>query len=82
MGQVIGLNNEQLNYHIQGFVRLPQIWLPDYQQGTSHIDKEGFWKIDQIYLGATMHKLYFKIFDEAGRAIAKSTKIKVIKISR
>jgi len=82
IGQVVGLNNEQLSYRIRGFVRVAPYWWPEYPQGTSHIDEQGFWKIEKIYLGASVHKLYFKIFDQAERTVAESTKIKVIKISR
>ena len=77
LGRVIGLPSSDLHFWIQGFV----ITDKEYEQSSSSIDKKGFWKINQIHLGATSHKLFFRIYDEAGRRIAESEKIIVYKRS-
>lgn len=74
-GRVVGLSDATLKYSIQGFV----ITDKEYQQGSSSIDTDGYWHINEIHLGATNHRLFFRVFDEAGRIVAKSEEIIVIK---
>jgi hypothetical protein len=75
LGRVVGLPSSDLHFWIQGFVITDR----EYEQGSSSIDNKGFWKINEIHLGATTHHLFFRIFDESGRAIAKSKKIIIYK---
>ncbi len=74
-GRIIGLDNTGLRYSIQGFV----ITDKEYQQGTSNIDSEGYWSINEIHLGATTHTLFFRVFDESGRTMAKTEEITILK---
>jgi hypothetical protein len=74
-GQVVGLSDSKLKYTIQGFV----ITDKEYQQGSSSIDVDGYWHINEIHLGASSHRLFYKVFDEAGRAVVKSEEIIVLK---
>ena len=71
MGRVVGLPNTDLNFRIQGFVITDKI----YDQGSTMIDNNGYWVIREIHLGGTKDKLFFEIFDEAGRRVAKSEDI-------
>lgn len=73
-GQVEGLPPDE-KYMIVGYVTTNQ----EYEQGGAEIDKYGYWKIDEIHLGALTHKLYFKIFDGAGHIIAESQELTIIK---
>ncbi len=75
LGRVIGLPISNLHFWIQGFVITDR----EYEQGSSSIDNNGFWKINEIHLGATTHKLFFRIYDESGRRIAESEKIAIYK---
>ena len=74
-GRVIGLPSGDLSYSIQGFVITDE----EYQQDTCVIAKDGSWRLKAVHLGATEHKLFFRIFDESGRLIAESMTIKVFK---
>jgi hypothetical protein len=74
-GQVIGLQPGALRSYIQGFVTTDE----EYQQGSAWIEKDGYWKIDQVHLGATTHELFFRIYDESGRQLARSRGITVIR---
>ncbi len=74
VGRTVGLLKD-FQYRIQGYI----ITDKTYEQGTSIIDDEGYWKISELHLGATTHLLYFIITDEAGRIIAKSEKITIYK---
>lgn len=75
LGRVVGLSSNDLHFWIQGFVITDR----EYEQGSSSIDNNGFWKINEIHLGATTHNLFFRIFDESGRVTAKSEKIIIYK---
>jgi hypothetical protein len=74
-GRVVGLPDNDLHFWIQAFVKTDK----EYEQGTSSIDKNGFWKINEVHLGAINHKLYFRIYDESGRTITESETIAVYK---
>jgi len=74
-GRVVGLSENDLKFWIQGFVITDR----EYQQGASMIDKNGFWKINAIHLGAVTHRLFFRIYDESGRCIANSEEITIEK---
>ncbi len=74
-GRVTGLPSGDLGYRIQGFV----ITNEEYQQDTCVIAKGGSWRLNAVHLGATEHKLFFRIFDEASRLIAESMTITVFK---
>ncbi|MCX5687966.1 MAG: hypothetical protein NTV71_04965, partial [Candidatus Omnitrophica bacterium] len=65
-GRVVGLTSSDLHLYIQGFVITDR----EYEQGSSSVDNNGFWKINEIHLGATTHSLFFRISDESGRVIA------------
>lgn len=75
IGCVVGLPGNNLHYWVQGFV----ITNREYEQGSSSIDNKGFWRINEIHLGATTHKLFFRIFDESGRRFVESKKIIIYK---
>jgi hypothetical protein len=74
-GRIVGLPRDRLRCSIQGFV----ITDTEYQQGTGWIDAEGYWRTWPIHLGATEHRLFFRIRDEADRPIATSDEILVTK---
>ncbi|MCP5051189.1 MAG: hypothetical protein GY940_28750 [bacterium] len=76
-GRLVGLPGGDLAFRIQGFVITDQ----EYPQASAIVDSQGFWSIDQIHLGTRKHKLFFRIFDEAGRLYAESDTIEVIKES-
>jgi hypothetical protein len=73
-GQIVGLTANPTN-SIVGYV----ITNREYEQGSSRIDKSGYWKIDAIHLGAVTHRLLFRVMDESGRIIVKSKEITVFK---
>lgn len=75
VGHIVGLPHNRLRYRIQGFVVTDR----EYAQATSWIDCDGYWKIDQIHLGARNHKLFFRIYDESHRLVAKTDSINVIR---
>ena len=74
IGQIVGLPSSGLRCRIQGFV----VTNKEHEQASSWVDGEGFWKISQIHLGARNHKMFFRVYDEAGRIVAKTDSIKVV----
>ena len=75
-GRVVGIT-ANIKHLIAGYVITDR----EYEQGIGEIDKDGYWKIDAIHLGGQTHRLYFRLFDEAGRLVAESKEIKVFKRS-
>jgi len=75
-GCIVGLPGKELHFSIRGFVITDKV----YEQGSSYVDNKGYWKINEISLGATTHKLFFRIYDESGHKIAESKKITIFKI--
>jgi hypothetical protein len=73
-GQIKGLTVEK-EYLIGGFI----ITDIEYEQGAGTVDKDGYWEIDAIHLGARTHRLFFRIFDATDQVIAKSKEIKIFK---
>ncbi len=74
-GRVVGLPLGELGFWIRGFVKTDRV----YPQGSGLIDKDGYWRINEVHLGATEHELFFRLYDESGRQTAKSSSIEVIK---
>ena len=74
-GRVTGLPSSHSGYRLQGFV----ITNEEYQQDSCVIAKDGSWHLKAVHLGATEHKLFFRIFEESGRLIAESMTITVFK---
>jgi hypothetical protein len=75
IGRVVGLPDSGLHFWIQGFV----ITNKEYEQGSSSIDNKGFWKIDEIHLGATTHELFYRVYDESGHVFAVSESMTIYK---
>ncbi len=73
-GKIVGLPGEG-DYWVAGYV-LTDI---EYEQSGSHIDEEGYWKIDAIHLGATTHRFFLRVFTEQGLKVAESDKITIIR---
>lgn len=74
-GRIVGLSANDLSFYIQGFI----ITDKEHPQGSGWIEKNGYWKINDINLGATKHMLFFKLFDESDKQVAKSRSISIIK---
>ena len=75
-GQITGLPNDDTNYYIQAFI----ITDIEYPQDSCLIAEAGLWHIRNIWLGATNHKLFFRILDEDNRVIAETANIAIRKI--
>ena len=74
-GRVIGIKSNG-EYSIRAYVFTNQ----EYEQASSYIDTEGNWRIKTINLGSTTHKLFFRIFDDMDKILAKSLSVTVRKI--
>jgi hypothetical protein len=77
-GRVVGLPLDGLDHSIEAFVRTDRL----YRQTAGALDQDGFWRIDQIHLGGRTHLLFFEIWDEAGRMLARSEEIPLLREAR
>jgi len=77
IGRVVGLPESaaDLYFFIQGFIKTDRV----YEQSSSWIDHDGYWHIERLHLGSRTHKVFFKIYDEVNREIAKTKAIRVLK---
>ena len=51
----------------------------EYEQGKALINRDDTWIIDNIYLRATSHRLFFRIVDENKKLIAESKEITIFR---